>query len=466
MVKTVPIAPILQKISPFFTNAGFECWLVGGAVRDMLRGKKASDFDLATNASPQEVSSLFKHVIETGIEHGTVTVLFMGEHIEVTTFRTESDYTDGRHPDTIKFASTIEEDLSRRDFTINAIAANIESGRIFDPFNGQKDIKNKIIQTVGNPHDRFSEDGLRPIRAIRFASQLDFIIEKNTLNAIEPTIPITKAISIERFRDEFTKMLLSKKPSIALKLMEQTGMLNLFLPELYEARGVTQADKRGYHQFDVLDHLFYACDFARVTKDNDITIRLASLFHDVGKPMTRVKEGDKITFFNHEQVSAKIVEKILTRLKFSKNMIKYTSHLVEHHMFHYESTWTDAAVRRFLVRITPKEGLGKTVEQTIRDLFDVRIADVSGMTNSPALLQKGPWSANLLEFRARIDEVLQEPNVLSLKDLKINGQDLIEIGIPKGKHIGYILSELLKMTIDDPSMNKKEKLLEVAKKII
>ncbi len=466
MFKTISIPLILQKMAPFFINSGYEAWLVGGAIRDMLSGKDASDFDIATNARPDEVSKLFNHVIETGIEHGTVTVLFMGEHVEVTTFRTESDYSDGRHPDAIQYTASIVEDLSRRDFTINAIALNLESGNIIDPFNGKKDIKKRVIQTVGKAEDRFSEDGLRPIRAIRFASQLNFTIEKNTFSAIKKAIPITKNISIERFRDEFSKMLLSNKPSIALKLMEQTGILEIFLPELLEARDVTQADKRGFHQFDVLDHLFYSCDFARIPAEKDITIRLASLFHDIGKVKTRKIDGEKITFFNHEKESSKTVETVLKKLRFSNNTIRYVSHLVEHHMFHYESTWSDAAVRRFIVRITPPEGLGKTVEQVIEDLFDLRIADVSGMTNSPALLQKGPWSANLIEFKDRIHSALNEPHVFSLKDLKVTGQDLIEIGIPKGKQIGYVLSELLKMTIDDPGMNEREILIDIAKKII
>ncbi len=466
MKKKLAVPAILQKMIPFFTNAGFEAWLVGGAVRDMIRGKTASDFDLATNASPQEVSSLFSHVIETGIDHGTVTVIFMGEHIEVTTFRTESTYTDGRHPDSIHYTSSIEEDLSRRDFTINAIALNLETGNIYDPFNGQKDIQKKCIQTVGKAEERFSEDGLRPIRAIRFSSQLGFDIEKNTLNAIPKTLSITKQISIERFRDEFIKILSSPTPSIGLKLMESTGILDLFLPEFTKARGVTQADKRGFHQFDVLDHLFYACDYARINNDKEIYIRLAALFHDIGKVDTRRIEEEKITFFNHEKVSSEYSYNILKRLRFSKNTCRYVSHLVEHHMFHYESSWTNAAIRRFIVRITPVDGLGKTVEDVIRDLFDLRIADVSGMTNSAALIQKGPWSENLLEFKERIDKVIAEPSVFSLKDLKVNGQDLIAEGIPKGKEVGFVLSELLKMTIDDPSMNDKENLLRVAKNII
>ncbi len=465
-MKSIKIPTVLQKMNEVFESAGFEAWLVGGAVRDIIRGKMVSDFDIATNAKAEEVSRLFKYVIETGIEHGTVTVLFMGESIEVTTFRTESDYSDGRHPDNVAFALNIDEDLSRRDFTINAIAANLRDGKIFDPYNGQEDIKKGIIKTVGNAIDRFSEDGLRPIRAIRFASQLHYRIEENTFEAINQTLQITKTISIERFRDEFSKMLCTQKPSIALHLLERSGILAIFLPELQDARGVIQADNRGFHQFDVLDHSIYACDFAIYSEEKDITIRLAALLHDIGKVKTKKIVDDKITFFNHEKESALMAEEILSRLRFSKITCKYVSHLILHHMFHYESNWSNAAIRRFIVRVTAQDGLGKTIEDVIRDLFDLRIADVSGMTNSPALLQKGPWSKNLIEFDDRLTEALREPNVLSLKDLAVNGQDLILIGIPKGKQIGYVLSELLQVTLDDPTMNKKESLLLIAKKLL
>ncbi len=464
-MKKITIPPILQKMNTIFEDAGYEAWLVGGAVRDIIRGKKASDFDLATNALAADVKKLFNHVIETGIEHGTVTVLFMGESIEVTTFRTEADYIDGRRPSTIHYALSIEEDLSRRDFTINAIAANLANGDIYDPFNGQLDIKRNRITCVGKAIDRFSEDGLRPIRAIRFASQLGYTIEKETLAAIPKTLHITKKISIERFRDEFIKMLCSKKPSIAIQHMQDCGVLQIFLPELSLAKGIEQADSRGYHIFDIFDHLKYACDHARISGKN-IDIRLAALFHDIGKVHTKKNKGDKITFYNHEKVSKVIAETILKRLRFSNNTCTYVSHLVFHHMFHYESTWSDAAVRRFIVRVTPPSSINKPIEGVIKDLFDLRIADVSGMTNTSALLQKGPWSNNLIEFNDRIQNILSKPSVLSLKDLAITGEDLINSGIPKGKQIGYVLSELLQVTLDDPTMNKKESLLLIAKKLL
>lgn len=459
-MKTIKIPTLLKKFSLNLITAGFEAYLVGGAVRDIFLGKEASDWDIATNATPEQVSQLYKKVIPTGISHGTVTVLYKNEKIEVTTFRTEADYSDGRHPDKIEYAATIEEDLSRRDFTMNAIALSLADGKIVDPFEGQIDIKNKIIRTCGNPDERFNEDGLRPIRAIRFASQLNFDIEEKTLEAIPKAINRTAQISIERFHDEFIKLLKSEKPSVGLKLLENTGLLKLFIPELAQCRGITQADDRGYHQFDILDHLFYACDGA--PKDN-LIVRLAALFHDIGKVDARqVKiekdsQGNKyqiINFFNHENYSYKKTEIILKRLKFSNEIIKNTLHLILNHMFHYEPNWSNAAIRRFIMRV----GI-----ENFDNLFDLRIADAYGKNNCPPQLSGTPWSDNLIELKNRIHEEITKNNALSLKDLKINGQDLIGLGIPKGKIIGVILNELFETVTDDPLMNDKEKLLNIVK---
>ena len=341
-MKTLKIPPVLKKMNSIIQDAGFEAYLVGGAVRDMIRGKAASDWDLATNAQPEQVISIFHKVIPTGIAHGTVTVLFMGHSIEVTTYRTEADYSDGRHPDSVNYAGTIEEDLSRRDFTMNAIAASLDDGSLVDPFGGQKDIKEKCIRTVGNPHDRFSEDGLRPIRAIRFATQLGFTIAPETLDAIPASLEKTAGISVERFRDEFIKIIKSPEPSVGLKLLEETGILKIFIPELLSCKGVKQADCRGFHQFDVLTHLYYACDGAPAHKE---LVRLAALLHDIGKPQAKrtgsLPDGQPIlTFYNHEKYSEAMSLNLMTRLKFSKAEIGTVCHLVKHHMFHYESNWS------------------------------------------------------------------------------------------------------------------------------
>lgn len=465
-LKKISIPQILKDFYKVFEQNGFEAYLVGGAVRDICLNKKASDWDVATNATPQDVMKMFKFVVPTGFEHGTVTVHFHKIEIEVTTFRTESGYSDARHPDKINYAATIEEDLARRDFTMNAIAVNLKNGKLTDPYHGQKDIKKKLIRTVGNPYERFMEDGLRPIRALRFASKLDFAIEENTFNAIFDNKVQTKvlSISIERFRDEFEKILNSKKPSVGLKLMEKTGILQLFIPELSKCRGVTQSDYRGFHKFDVLDHLFYACDGA---VQNKLNVRLAALFHDIGKPDAKrivtqqavnVKTGktenvETVTFYNHEKISRDITEKILTRLKFSNDMIKNVCHLVNEHMFHYEKNWTNAAVRRFIIRVKP---------ENLEDLFDLRLSDMYGMWNQKVEIKYSAAIDLLLELKERIQNELEKQNALSLKSLKVNGNDLIEQNIAFGKKIGEVLNHLLECVIEDPELNEKEKLLELA----
>ncbi|MBP7480501.1 MAG: HD domain-containing protein [Spirochaetaceae bacterium] len=463
-MKHLFIPAILQKMNSFFKRNGFEAYLVGGAVRDMIRGREANDWDIATNASPQDVMRMFSQVIPTGIDHGTVTVHFMGKEIEVTTYRTESSYTDGRHPDAVSYAATIEEDLSRRDFTMNAIAMDLNTGNIVDPFDGITDIKKGLIRTVGNAMDRFSEDGLRPVRAVRFAGQLGFSIENDTFAAISRVLTVTEKISIERFRDEFLKMLMSPKPSQALEMMEKTGLLSLFIPELVQCRGITQADERGHHQFDVLSHLFASCDGASYYQF-DSTIHLAALFHDIGKPLVRREEiksldpsnpekvSPIITFYNHEKASAQSAALILERLRLPKKQINSVSHLIQNHMFHYENSWSDAAVRRFVVR---------TGQDFIDALFNLRYCDVYGMTGKPPLLHNSQWADGLLEFKERIQIVLDEKTALSLKDLSVNGKDLMERGIPSGKHLGMILEELFAMVVDNPGENTRENLLTIA----
>lgn len=469
-LKKINLPQILKDFYKVFEQNGFEAYLVGGAVRDICLNKKASDWDVATNATPQDVMKMFKFVVPTGFEHGTVTVHFHKVEIEVTTFRTESGYSDARHPDKINYAATINEDLARRDFTMNAIAVNLKNGKLTDPYHGQKDIKKKLIRTVGNPFERFMEDGLRPIRALRFASKLDFTIEKNTFSAIFDREIQKKilSISIERFRDEFEKILLSKKPSVGLKLMEKTGILQLFIPELSKCRGVIQNDYRGFHIFDVLDHLFYACDGA---VQNKLNVRLAALFHDIGKPdakkiitqqVLNVATGktenvETVTFYNHEKISREITEKVLIRLKFSNDMIKNVCHLVNEHMFHYEKNWTNAAVRRFIIRVKP---------ENLEDLFDLRLSDMYGMWNQKVEIKYSASVDLLLELKERIQNELEKQNALSLKNLKVNGNDLIEQNIASGKKIGEVLNHLLECVIEDPELNDKEKLLKIAKSYV
>lgn len=455
----IKIPDELKKMNEIFSQNGFEAYLVGGAVRDMLLGKKADDWDVTTNAKPEEVMKIFRRVIPTGIDHGTVTVHFLGQEIEVTTFRTESDYSDGRHPDKVEYAGHIEEDLSRRDFTMNAIAASLEDGHIVDPYGGVEDLKKGIIRTVGIPHERFMEDGLRPVRALRFASKLQFSIEKDTYSEIfeENVQKKIASISVERFRDELMKMMASPKPSVGLKMMEETGVLKIFMDELSVCRGCIQKDDRGYHIFDVMDHNIYACDGAPKEKP---LLRLAAFLHDCGKPASKVErtvEGHKINnFYNHEKYSVEIARSLMTKLKFSNAEIDYVCHLIENHMFHYESSWSDAAVRRFIVRV----GL-----DSFDDLIDLRLADMYGKYNADVRLHNSAGCANLVELSDRVKALATQSCALSLKDLKVNGKDLIAEGIPAGKKLGKILNELFQTVLDDPEMNDKEKLLKLAKNL-
>lgn len=454
----IKIPSVLKKMYEIFNKSGFQAYLVGGAVRDMMMGIPPHDYDVATNASPQQVMMIFNRVIPTGITHGTVTVHLLGYEIETTTFRTETGYSDGRHPDHVEYAGTIEDDLSRRDFTMNAIAVNLADGSIVDPFGGRKDIQSKLIKTVGNPDERFSEDGLRPIRAIRFASQLGFVIQKDTYSVIfKDTIhTVTAGISIERFRDEFTKILESDTPSVGLKKMEETGIMKLFIPEFLPARNCLQADMRGFHEFDVLDHLFYSCDGGSAKNQR---VRLAALFHDIGKPSVQRTEhtdaGDIFTFYNHEITSAEITRKTLVRLRFPNITVDAVTHLVRQHMFHYEENWTDAAVRRFIIRVQP---------EYLDDLYDLRLADIYGMHNSPVTADSQAVK-ELNELKDRIAALTAQMSALSIRDLAIKGTDLIAAGIPAGKKMGLILSELLETVIDDPKQNTKETLLDIAQKI-
>jgi putative nucleotidyltransferase with HDIG domain len=442
----VVIHPLLKEIAAVFNRAGRQVFLVGGAVRDLFLGKEAQDWDLATNARPEEVASLFRRVIPTGIRHGTVTIRYKGRSIEITTFRTESAYSDGRRPDRVEYAGTIEEDLSRRDLTMNAIALALPGGERVDPFGGCDDIKARRIRCVGNPEERFREDGLRPLRAVRFASQLGFAVDGETLAAIPGALATTAKVSPERIRDEIDKIAASPRPSIALRLMEQSGLLRLILPELAACRGVEQ---KGFHRFDVLDHSLLACDYA-ARLEAPQPVRLAALFHDIGKPGTRrLDESGVWTFYRHEKVSADLARDIGLRLRYPNALINRMVHLIEEHMFHYDETWTDAAVRRLIIRIG---------EENLEDMYALRRADAYATAG-------GESPAFLAPLVSRIDRVLARDNALSLRDLAVSGTDLMGIGVKPDRGMGIILEELLETVLDDPALNTREKLLEIAGKL-
>ena len=447
---------VLTSLAEVFAKKGFALYMVGGAVRDHYLGKQAQDLDVATDAPPEEVVGLFKKVIPTGIAHGTVTIFFKGARIECTTFRTEKGYSDSRHPDAVSFSSSIEDDLARRDFTMNAIAVRLPDGLVVDPFGGRAAIKAKIIETVGDAKTRFTEDGLRPIRCVRFAAQTGFAVTDATLAAIPQTLDSVAAVSKERIRDELIRMLSADKPSVAFRLMEKTGLLGLILPELAACRGVEQL---GFHKDDVLDHLFNACDLSR---PQNLNVRLAALFHDVGKPECREWSCEKgrYTFYNHENVSAKMAEVLLERLRFPTKTIKAVCALIANHMFHYESSWSAAAVRRFMV----KAGV-----ENIPDLFALRAADSSAtFADNPEsdeavrLARQVEFSENR-ELKERIEKEINAKAALSLKDLAVGGRDLIAEGIKAGPQMGLILNELMSAVIADPECNTRERLIEIAK---
>jgi putative nucleotidyltransferase with HDIG domain len=330
---------------------------------------------------------------------------------------------------------------------MNAIALALPGGERVDPFKGLEDIKARHIRCVGNAEERFREDGLRPLRALRFASQLGFTVDEETEAAIPGALSTTARVSPERIRDELDKTIDSPRPSIAFLLMEKTGLLGLILPELTACRGI---DQKGFHRFDVLDHSLLAGDYA-AHLDAPQEVRLAALFHDIGKPAVRKLDDSGVwTFYQHEKVSADLARNIGLRFRYPNAVIDHMVHLIEQHMFHYEETWTDAAVRRLIIRIG---------EENLQDIYALRCADAYATAGIE------PAPGYLAPLVSRIDGILAQKKALSLKDLAISGMDLIAMGIAPGKRIGIILGELLESALDDPELNTREKMLEIAGKL-
>lgn len=420
---------------------GYAAYLVGGCVRDILLRREPKDWDIATDATPAEVQALFPDSVYEN-QFGTVGVKTESEDprvkvVEVTTFRIEGKYSDKRHPDEVKFAKTIEEDLSRRDFTVNAIAFDLDAGRTIDPFGGAEDLRAETIRTVGDPEARFNEDALRLLRAIRFAAELGFQVEFNTRRAIEKLSGLLEAIAKERIRDEFAKMILSPRAAQGILLAEELNLLRNILPELREGIGVTQ-DK--HHIYTVFEHNTRALDYA-AKQGYSLVVRLAALLHDVGKPRTKAGEAPHSTFYNHEVVGAKMALRALDRLHFSREVIEGVAHLVRWHMFYYSVDEVSAAgVRRFLRRVGP---------ENIDDLVRVREADRIGSGVPKAV----PYKLRHMLFM--IEKVKRDP--ISAKMLAVKGEDVMaELGISPGPKVGQILAALLEEVLDDPSRNAKD----------
>lgn len=428
--------------------AGRYAWIVGGCVRDSLLGKPAADWDVATEAPPKELMKIFPRAIPTGLQHGTVTLVMGGRHYEVTTLRGETSYSDGRRPDAVHFVEEIEADLARRDFTINAIAVDPTNGALIDPFGGQRDLEAKTIRAVGKAIERFSEDGLRVLRAARFSATLEFDLAPDTLAAIQPTLDTFRKVSAERVRDEWTKTMKAKRPSRAFELMRATGILGVSCPELLEGVGMEQ---NKWHAFDVWRHGMACMDACA----GDPVLRIAALLHDVGKPRTRAF-SDKTkdwTFYDHDRIGAEIADPICARLRFSTDERQRIVALVRHHLFHYDQ-WTDAHVRRWIRRVG---------QDRLEDLYALSEADIRAKASSidPALLT--PITA----LRAHVERLLAEGAALSTRDLAIDGHDLMkELALKPGRIIGEILESLLEDVIVDPSVNERAALLDKARALV
>lgn len=458
---------ILQSLH----QAGFDAYIVGGCVRDLLLKTAPKDWDVSTGARPEQIQEIFPDSVYEN-QFGTVLIKTDSpdkslKTVEATTFRKEGKYRDQRHPEKIEFARTIEEDLSRRDFTVNAMALKInlpvsaaEKNGIYsiknteyaliDPFQGQKDLKSKTIRAVGNPAERFAEDALRLMRAIRFACELDFRIEPATLQAIRQNAHSLSVISRERVRDELIKIMKSPRAAQGILLLQENNLLKEIMPELEKGIGVTQ---NKHHIYTVWEHSWRSLQYAD-QKEFSWEVKLASLLHDIGKPDTKEGEGKDSTFYNHEMRGAKMAAIILRRLKFSKDQEERIVKLVRHHQFVYDpEITTDAAIRRLLVKV------GK---DNINELAQVREADRIGSGCPKAL----PF--RLRHFLFRVEKVLQElaGEQPSLKILKINGNDIIkELGIDPGPQVGRILNVLLEQVLDNPPDNNKKYLIAAAKKL-
>jgi len=457
----INIAGKLEKANLPAGRHGFKAYLVGGCVRDLFLKRESKDWDIATNAKPKETQKIFKDSVYEN-NFGTVGVKTRSEKenlkiVEITTFRLESEYTDKRHPDGVKFAKTIEEDLGRRDFTVNAMALKLnatsdkEQGEsksmshfpfgmsLIDPFGGQKDLENKLIRAVGDADERFSEDALRLMRAVRFATELNFKIEEKTLKAIEKRAGLLETIAKERIRDEFIKIIMTSEAARGMLLLEKLGLLKYILPELREGIGVAQ---NLHHIYTVFEHHIKSLDYA-AKQNYSLEVRLTALLHDLGKPKTKYGEGYNATFHGHEMASAKMVAQALERLRFSKDIIEKIVHLVRYHMFYYNvGEVSEAGVRRFLARVGP---------ESVDDLLKIREADRIGSGTPKAV----PYKNRHLLFM--IEKVKTDP--ISPKMLKVDGAIVMKIaGIEPGPKVGQILAVLLEEVLDDPGKNIKENL--------
>ncbi len=446
----IDIPNYVVRIGSKLADAGFEAYLVGGCVRDLLLKRSVNDWDIATNAMPDQIQHLFPDSIYEN-EFGTVGIKVrerpedeVRDMVEVTTYRVESRYSDQRHPDSVQFAKTLDADLSRRDFTINALAVPIakldmigSKKDIVDLFDGAQDLEKKLVRAVGSPDERFKEDALRLMRCVRFAAQLGFAIEKETGDALGRNADFLSRIAQERIRDEFVKIVMCKNAASGMVMLEQYGLLAHIVPELREGIKISQ---NRHHIYGVWEHTVRTLDYA-AQQGYSLEVRLAALFHDIAKPRTKAGEGEFATFYNHERVGARMAKKIMDRLRFSGDITGRVEHLVRYHMFYYNvGEVSEAGVRRFINRV----GI-----EYLDDLIKVREADRIGSGVPKAV----PYKIRHLLFM--IEKVRHDP--VSSRMLAVHGEDVMRIlGIAPGPRVGFVLAILLDEVLENPERNTAE----------
>lgn len=439
----ITIPDEVMNIITTLNSHGYQAYIVGGCVRDSIMGREPSDWDIATNSLPDEVKRLFEKTVDTGIMHGTVMVVLKNGIYEITTYRIDGAYLDGRRPESVRFTSSIEKDLSRRDFTVNSIAANPSEG-IVDPYNGVGDIEAKTIRSVGSPDERFREDALRMLRAVRFSAQLGFQIERETLDSIEKNSILIKNISSERIRDELTKILMSDNP-LAFSLLMDTKLLKYILPEFEDCFLTVQNNP--YHVYNVAAHILNSV--ASIEKDK--ALRWAMLLHDIGKPRVKTTDEKNIDhFYNHPQQSVKIAEKVLSRLRFDKKSTEKILRLVRHHDMNIRSE--AKAVRK---------AVNKVGDDIFWDLLKVIEADKKAQ--NPKFF--GERAKIIDRIRELYKDIKSAGQCTCIKDLAISGHDLIYLGFKQGKGIKKVLDILLEKVIETPELNTHEALTKLAKEL-
>lgn len=440
----IQLPSAVRHIIEAIEQAGFEAYAVGGCVRDSILGRIPDDWDITTSAKPEDIKRIFRHTVDTGIQHGTVTVLINKEGYEVTTYRIDGEYEDSRHPKEVIFTPLLAEDLKRRDFTINAMAYNEKKGLI-DLFGGRDDIKASMIRCVGNPMERFGEDALRIMRAVRFSAQLGYQIEANTTAAIKELAHTLKNISVERIQVELVKLLTSKNPGYVLRLYE-LGLTKVFLPEFDMMMDTPQNNP--HHLYSVGMHTIKALELSKCDK----IVRLATLLHDIGKPAMRTTDEEGIDHFSgHPNLGTEVARKILKRLRFDNDTIDRVSLLVLYHDYGNAVSATPAFTRRLIHRVKI---------ENFPSLLEIKRVDVLAQSE----LDREKKLEKLALLDKAYQEVLEKGLCVSLKDLALSGSDLIQAGMKPGQELGKVLKLLLDEVLEEPTLNKKELLIELTKR--